>query len=254
MIFYFSGTGNSLWIAKKCAAAFSDKLFSISDLLIANNAEITFSLERNEKIGFVFPIHSWGVPPIVLDFVKKLQFDNYANHLMYAICSCGDDCGLALPHFQKELAKRGWNLAHKYSVQMPNSYIVFPFFDVDSKEVEVAKKQKAKEAVPKIIDAIGNNQPINFYHQGSFPCLKSNLIYPLFCKYALNAKPYYTTDKCISCGLCVKVCPTKNISLKENKPIWGDNCTQCLACIHRCPERAIEYGKVSVKKGRYFYS
>lgn len=41
-----------------------------------------------------------------------------------------------------------------------------------------------------------------------------------------------------------------NIKVTD-RPVWGDNCTQCLACYHICPVHAVEYGKVTAKKGQY---
>ncbi|MBR2497846.1 MAG: EFR1 family ferrodoxin, partial [Parabacteroides sp.] len=52
---------------------------------------------------------------------------------------------------------------------------------------------------------------------------------------------------------CERICPTRTISMREGKPVWADTCVQCVACIHRCPVRAIEYGKETIKKGRYHH-
>ena len=61
-------------------------------------------------------------------------------------------------------------------------------------------------------------------------------------------------DVCTRCGLCARVCPANNITLGCNElPKWHGNCTMCLSCIHRCPVRAIEYGKATRSKGRYFF-
>ena len=59
-------------------------------------------------------------------------------------------------------------------------------------------------------------------------------------------------DKCSGCGLCVQLCPLNNITLKNGKPVWGGGCTHCMACICSCPARAIEYGRKSRGKPRYF--
>ena len=58
---------------------------------------------------------------------------------------------------------------------------------------------------------------------------------------------------CIGCGKCEKLCPMNNITLPNDRPVWGDNCTQCMACICYCPKEAIEYGKRSVGKPRYHF-
>jgi NAD-dependent dihydropyrimidine dehydrogenase PreA subunit len=154
--------------------------------------------------------------------------------------------------FKKLIKEKGWECRHTYSVQMPNNYIVFPGFDVDSKELELSKIENAKTTLPRILKAICDDKPIDEYIKGSMTFLKSRIIYPLFCKHAMSSRPFHTTEKCTACGLCAKICPTKNIIVTD-KPVWGDHCTQCLACIHRCPEKTIEYGKVTQNKGRYYY-
>ena len=253
MIFYFTGTGNSLWVAETVAKYFSDNAIPISDYFddgAMTSAEITLSPE--ERLGFVFPVYSWGIPPLMSKFLDKLQLKSYTGQIIFAIFTCGDECGYTKEMFLKLINKKGLDCHHTYSIQMPNNYIVFPGFDIDKKELEILKIENAKITLPIIIKAINDNKPINEYKKGSASYLKSSIIYPLFCKHALSSHPFHSTDNCTACGLCAKICPTNNI-IVEDKPIWEDNCTQCLACIHRCPERAIEYGKVTKNKGRYYY-
>ena len=45
--------------------------------------------------------------------------------------------------------------------------------------------------------------------------------------------------KCVGCGLCVSLCPTKNLSLRDGKATAEDRCTMCYRCISRCPQKAI---------------
>ncbi|MDO4702590.1 EFR1 family ferrodoxin [Tannerella sp.] len=254
MVFYFSGTGNSLWVARSVADAFSEQLIPMSEYLLKDTVKQSFfSLSEGERVGFVFPVHSWGVPPLVKDFIRWVRFDVHAAPFIYAIFTCGDECGYTGRMFQRLLAERGWKSRHIYSLQMPNSYIVFPGFDVDDKALEEKKKKRAKEKLPGLIRAIADDEPADCYLTGSMPFLKSKVIYPLFCRYALNSRPFHVSDDCIACSLCVSQCPTANITLVDKKPRWGRNCTQCLACIHHCPVRAIEYGKTTQKKGRYTY-
>jgi len=66
-----------------------------------------------------------------------------------------------------------------------------------------------------------------------------------------KTKGFHSTEKCISCGKCVKVCPLNNISLSEGKPVWSKNCTHCMACIGTCPTEAVEYGNITQTKEKY---
>lgn len=253
MVFYFSGTGNSLWVAKNIANSLSDKLIPIGDYIKDRSLQPIFTLNEDEKVGFVFPVHSWGIPPVMSDFIKRLQITGYHKQLIFGIFTCGDECGDTKKMFLKLLSEKGFECHHVYSIQMPNNYIALPGFDVDAEDIAQEKKQRAKQILPTIISAITNDKITDSYTKGKFTFLKSGLIYPLFRKYATDDRPFYSKESCTSCGLCVKKCPVGNLSLENGHPVWGKRCTQCMACIHNCPTRSIEYGKATLKKGRYVF-
>ncbi len=253
MIFYFSGTGNSRWVANALGITLGEPVVSMAEELKTGKKEIVCPLREDEKVLFVYPVHSWGPAVPVVRFIEKLRLTGYDKQPVYSVSTCGDECGYTADIMRKELDKRGINLTEGYSVIMPNNYILLPGFDVDSKEVEEQKLQEAPAAVAAIADAIRENKKVNIYKKGSLPRLKSYCIYPLFANFAIGKNSFRVTDGCISCGLCERVCPTGTITLADGKPVWSDTCVQCVACIHRCPVRAIEYGKITLKKGRYHH-
>lgn len=71
MIFYYSGTGNSLWVAKELGKYQNEMLIDIAREMQKNQEEYVYDLGRKEKIGFVFPTYSWAPPQIVENFIKK---------------------------------------------------------------------------------------------------------------------------------------------------------------------------------------
>jgi ferredoxin len=103
----------------------------------------------------------------------------------------------------------------------------------------------------KIIFSTG--KALDLYDKGGSPWMKTYLVYPLFTNLAIGKNSFKVTEACISCGLCERICPTQTIRMKDGRPIWADTCVQCVACIHRCPVHAIEYGKETIKKGRYHH-
>lgn len=293
MIFYFSGTGNSLWVARTLSRLLDEPLVSVAEELKKEAEEYRYDLGAKERILLVFPVHSWGPAIPVMRLIRKLAFtrrDHPASAPeVYAVCTCGDECGYTARILRTALRKRGLLLAGCYSVQMPNNYILMPGFSVDPEAVEKRKLQEAPARVEAIAASIRNQtlfsarpdtpprkksderpvpdqttgsipaarreaeeKDVNLYHRGSLPFLKSYGIYPLFTNFATGKNSFYATDACISCGVCEKICPTGTIRLSaEGRPVWADTCVQCVACIHRCPVRAIEYGKTTQKKGRY---
>lgn len=254
MIFYFTGTGNSRWVAEALGKALEEPLVSIAEVLKEEKNEYVYPLGEREKVIFVFPVHSWGPAVLVTRLISRLRLEGYEGQAVYFVCTCGDDCGYTDRIMRKALRKRGFILTNGFSVQMPNNYVLMPGFDVDSKEVETDKLRKATERIQEVIGSIRREENRSLYYAGGVPFLKSYLVYPLFVNFAIGSNRFYATEACVSCGICAKICPTGTITLSEDgKPQWANTCVQCVACIHRCPVRAIEYGKISLEKGRYHH-
>lgn len=249
MIFYFSGTGNSLEAAKTIANYNDERLISISKEINSKAGSFEYTLKNNETIGFVFPVYAWAPPRMVLQFIEKLRINNYNNNYIFSIATCGENIGNTMKVLDNCLNKKGMKLSSGFSLAMPNNYIIMG--NVDSKEVESKKLQSAEEIL-KNINAIIKERRLGIFQieKGILPGLLTSVINPLFNKHAMNTKKFNVNNKCTGCGLCERVCNSNTIRVKE-KPEWGDACTQCLACIHLCPVRAIEYGKNTQNKGRY---
>lgn len=250
MVFYFSGTGNSKWIANQLSKELQEELVFIPEAL--NGANCNFSLKEGEKIGFVFPIYSWAPPKIVLRFISQLMIEGYQNQYLYFICSCGDDTGLVRQVFEEALRAKGWRCDAGFSVTMPNSYVLLPGFDVDDKVLEGKKLSEAVSALDGIISRVRRGEKAFVCNEGSFPFMKTRIINPLFNRFQMSPRKFYAADSCIGCKLCVKSCPVGNVSFGAGKPIWGMECTSCLACYHVCPQQAVQYGKRTRDKGQYF--
>ena len=249
MIFFFSGTGNSKWVATKIAQSLDDRLIDISD---RRSLDSEYSPCENEKIGFIFPVYAWGPPKVVVDFIKSVNIKSPLY--IYFICCCGDETGLTGTIVSNIIKKRSWPCNAGFSVIMPNTYVSLPGFDIDDVAIEKNKVMGALARIEHICSKLKENVVMSSYecHIGPLPFLKSRIIYPLFNKFGLTAKPYNVDcNLCISCGKCEKACSVGNVKLTNGHPVWGNNCTQCLACYHACPTHAIEYGKMTKNKRQY---
>lgn len=249
MIFYFSGTGNSLEAAKKIGSYNDELLISVSKEINSKIGSSEYTLKDNEVIGFVFPVYAWAPPKMVLQFIEKLKINNYNNNYIFSVATCGENIGNTMKILDNCLNKKGMKLSSGFSLVMPNNYIIMG--NIDSKEVESKKLQCADEVL-RNISRIVKEKTVGIFQieKGFLPGILTSVINPLFNKYAMNTKKFNVNNKCTRCGICEKVCNSKTIRIKE-KPEWGDTCTQCLACIHLCPVKAIEYGKNTQNKGRY---
>ena len=237
MVFYFSGTGNSEWAAKQIAEKINDKAINILDI-----KEGPYNFEKEKTIGIVFPVYAWGPPGVVIEFCKKITAN---GAFVFAVCTCGGNAGNTIKILSKAI-----KLNSGYNIIMPNNYMIFG--DVESAKKVTTKIENAKIRIEKICKNINDRQNIFDITTGRFNFLKS-LINSGFNKSGLSAKPFYAKASCNGCGLCARICSAKIITIKEGRPVWGEKCYQCLGCINRCPQKAIEYGKITVGKGRYYF-
>lgn len=253
MICYFSGTGNSLWTAQELSKRLNEPLVAIAEALKSDKKELHYQLSEEERVIFVFPVHSWGPAVPIARFIRRMRWDNYHKQPVYAVMTCGDEAGLTHAILEKQLHRKGITLTASYTLQMPNNYILMKGFDVDNKEVEERKLKEAPRLLQEIVASITGADQKPLYHTGKSAWLKSRIVYPLFTGMAIKKNDFYAMDICNSCGKCAKVCPLGIIRMEEGRPEWSSGCVQCLACIHHCPIRAIEYGKQTWNKGRYLH-
>ena len=250
MIFYFSGCGNSKHVAKTLATQLNDTLVFIPEAV--RNNQHKYTLREGESLGFVFPVYAWAPPRLVLNFVKQLQLASKPDYVYFA-CTCGDECGHTEKIFRKAVSEKGWNVSACFSMKMPETYIGMPGFKLDTKEKARQKIEIADATMTRNIPRLLNKERFSEMMVGSAAWLKSYVINGSFNRFATDDRKNHTTDKCISCGKCVNVCPLQNITLEDGRPRWNGNCTMCMACYHHCPVNAIQYGKGTEGKGQYYY-
>lgn len=249
MIFYFSGTGNSRYVATNISKAQGERVISVAKEMRLNKDKYEYELQNEEKIIFVYPVYAWAPPAMVMEFMKKISFINYKENYISTVAVCGENIGNTIKVVNKVLGEKGMKLSSGFSVATPNNYIIMG--DVDSKESEKHKLERLEVELVEINKAIMNKERDKFkVVKGPVPGLLTTVVNPLFNKGAISLKDFRVNESCTGCGICEKVCNGGCIKVEE-RPSWSGRCTQCLACIHYCPVKAIQYGKNSEKKGRY---
>lgn len=246
MIFCFSGTGNSRYIAKRIAEALED---DIIDLNARIKARDTSSIQTGQDVILVTPTYAWRIPRIVSAWIARTEWRDARR--IWFVMDCGAEIGNAA-RYNREIAARK-HLCDMGTAQviMPENYIAM-FRAPQAKEArEIVAR--AEPCIDEIVFHLKNGEAFPAPRNNLYDRLMSGPVNPIFYRVVVKAKAFRTGDACTGCGQCVRRCPVNNIRLIDKKPVWGEKCTHCMACICYCPAKAIEYGKKSVGKPRYHF-
>ncbi len=240
MIFYFTGTGNSYFAAQKLADE-GEEIVSIIDAL--RSKAFHYTLNEGEKLGFVFPVYFYTVSDPVLEFVRTLTVENAS--FVYAVIPCGASIGAAGGFLKSELKKRALELQRVDALVVPDGALIF--YDIDSPEKMARQLDAATKELASIKRAIDRREGNAI--KGSPISGKIGLAAYHAC---MSTRAFDADEKCIGCGKCASVCPSGAIEMVGGRPAWTKSkCLKCCGCINRCPVSAIQYGRRTVKRGRY---
>lgn len=248
MLFYFTGTGNSLHAAQMIAKHENDCIISIHDAV--RNGVYHYDLEENEAIGFVFPSYYYGLPSTVLEFIESLELKVTDKNYVYSVVTCGVKTGGTNKMMEGCLAKRGISLSAAFAFKTVDNYISEFRLQSDDGIREILTL--AAEDLDVIIEQISRRERGDFDKvKDMFPNMVTKLQYPIYNKIRLT-KNFVVNDSCIGCGQCSRVCNSNAIEMRDKRPVWVvESCNLCFACLHRCKFEAIEFGKKTARHGRY---
>jgi len=257
-IYYFTGSGNSLYSARELQKRLpGTKLTPIIRLL--SQEVITTSAEA---IGLVFPVHGMTLPIPVKQFLEKTDFTS--AQYIFAVATRGGSKCLGYAVMQKLLKRKGKTLAAHFALNMANSDPKLADYEVPSPETLAAIEAEVQVKIEKIAEIVAGRE--------AWSGKDDSVLYPtgvLFDKLILTAmrfaefdgaKGYFYADSnCIGCGQCEKVCPSGKVKMESGRPEWQDNvkCALCYACLNFCPRQAAQikdkwYMKsYTDKNGRY---
>jgi ferredoxin len=251
-IYYFSGTGNSLHVARELSKRFPDSsLIPIMSLLKNEKIE-----SRANTIGLVFPIHALTFPWPVKQFLERISFEKTSYKFAIATREC---FATVFMDIDKLLKKQNGRLDAYFSFEMPETYI--PLFNVYSQE-KCAKVEAEMLRHLAFIESTVANREIHRPkdHPGWFPL--SRVIYPLVTAWFQKVRfpdmeqAFYADHNCKGCGICETVCLSNKIRIENQRPIWQAEirCAYCFACLHFCPSQAIQIkGRNTIGTGRYHH-
>ncbi|MFL0198273.1 EFR1 family ferrodoxin [Clostridium sp. WILCCON 0269] len=242
IIFYFSGTGNSLTVARDMADKLGNtKIVSVAKAIKESPIDLLY-----ERIGFVFPVYFTSVPPIIKRFIAKLNLDK--SQYIFGVITCGAAYGTAFIQLSQYIAERGGALNAGFPVYMPGNNInLYNAWPTVIQRILLNREKKTAKKISKIVRAKSSVR----IPKGSIFVKLSKVSIETMEDYGKMSLDYHVTEKCIGCGTCEKICPVSNIRMENKKPRWGDACERCVACIQWCPTKAIEYAHKTAKRKQY---
>ena len=246
MIFCFSGTGNSKYVARRMADALGEPLLSMNDRIRTGD---TSPVETGGHLVVVTPTYAWRIPRIVRDWLLKTELSGAKQ--AWFVMTCGSETGSA-GRYNRELCQaKGVACMGTAQIVMPENYIaMFGAPQADEARQIVAG---AQPDIDRAIDAVRAGRPFAPGRNNLYDRFMSGPVNPIFYSCCVRADAFTAGDACIGCGQCAARCPMNNITLRDGRPVWGKDCTHCMACICYCPTEAIEYGRKSRGKPRYHF-
>jgi ferredoxin len=246
LLYYFTGTGNTLKIAKDLAAQLGDaEIIPIAKVI--DQPSITPSADR---VGIIFPVYMWGPPLIVANFARKLQVP--ASTYVFAITNYGGFPAGTLLILKDILAANKTDLSAGFGIKMPGNYT--PMYGAMPAEKQQKNFARESTAIKEIAETIKANKNTVIYANNPLINSLFNFIYKNGSKSIPEGdKAFWIDEKCNSCGICEKVCPVRNIKMTDGKPVWLHHCEQCVSCLQWCPREAIQVGKKTAVRKRYHH-
>ncbi len=231
VIFYFSGTGNSMRGAEVIAEELGD-----TEIISMRMDPHEVSAENAEVIGFVFPVYHWTMPAPAVQFVEQLKIN--PNAYIFVLAMPSFICGISCEKCAGLIEAKGGRIVYGNLVHCVANYAtVYPPFPPPKLMVPRMERRLRQIAG----DIAGRKERAYPKASRIVKARRDKAMTPYLDVQKYADYPFTVSERCVGCGLCARVCPCGNIELREGKPEFRHHCAQCMACVVNCPQRAIGY-------------
>ena len=237
LIYYFSGTGNSLRAAQVIAGALGDCEVLHINRLSALPADCG-------RVGFAFPHYALGAPDLVRRRLEAMNTAASQDAYFFAVETCGAFPGNCLAQVRDILRAKGIALDYGKAVMMPANNVVNYDMKGNAMGIATAAEETLRQIAGEIAAGMRNKIPRTKHIEA--------LIYRrIAATYPKKGLGFHADGRCTGCGQCARLCPVGNITMQSGKPVFGAKCEQCVACIQWCPQAAIQYKEETQTRKRY---
>lgn len=242
VIYYFSGTGNSLYVARKLAKALNMNIEGIPAILNEGIIEI-----KEDFVGIVSPVYYLELPKIVSTFVNTVKFKKDAY--IFSVLDCGGISGGGLNYIYRGLKSMDSTLSYGDFVVMPSN----EQYERKDPEESAQLYIKANIDLVKIEEDI-KQRKVNSKSFKSKPGRLLTNVYWFTGKtiYRMNHKKV-DESRCNHCNRCIEVCPVNGITEENGRIVINKKtCISCMACVQYCPTRAIKVGSIKINDVNHY--